>query len=225
MQFGQNTFDGEDFEQHVNNLRGTMFYVCQGSCLCGTVNNRGKVIYCYGDLVPRHGELFSESGTTNGRTTPKDLLAAQLGIWVFGLIALLIVLLLIRKSISSLREHIEKVTERLPWYHDDDDLLSNHSTAASPQLHHKDTTMESMEGLPPSDMDETLTPDTDRLDSPPLPLNIRGATSTLKPGQVSTLKTLRVGRKDYKKGGDGLRGKNVTEAFRVKDKDLKRTMK
>ena len=60
----------------------------QGSCLCGTVNNRGKVIYCYGDLVPRHGELFSESGTTNGRTTPKDLLAAQLGIWVFGLIAL-----------------------------------------------------------------------------------------------------------------------------------------
>jgi len=225
MQFGQNTFDGEDFEQHVNNLRGTMFYVCQGSCLCGTVNNRGKVIYCYGDLVPRHGELFSESGTTNGRTTPKDLLAAQLGIWVFGLIALLIVLLLIRKSISSLREHIEKVTERLPWYHDDDDLLSNHSTAASPQLHHKDTTMESMEGLPPSDMDETLTPDTDRLDSPPLPLNIRGATSTLKPGQMSTLKTLRVGRKDYKKGGDGLRGKNVTEAFRVKDKDLKRTMK
>jgi len=81
------------------------------------------------------------------------------------------------------------------------------------------------EGLQPSDMDGTLTPDTDRLDSPPLALNIRGATSTMKPGQVSTLKTLRVGRKDYKKGGDGLRGKNVTEAFRVKDKDLKRTMK
>ena len=31
--------------------------------------------------------------------------------------------------------------------------------------------------------------------------------------------------KDYKKGGDGLRGKNVTEAYRVKEKDLKRTMK
>jgi len=146
MQFGGKNYDGGDFEQHVNNLRGTMFYVCQGSCLCGTVNNRGKVIYCYGDLVPRHGELFSESGTTNGRTTPRDLLAAQLGIWVFGLIALLIVLLLIRKSISSLREHIEKVTERLPWYHDDDDLLSNHSTATSPPLQHKDTTMESMVG-------------------------------------------------------------------------------
>ena len=31
------------FRDHVKNLRGTMFYVCQGSCLCGTVNNRGKV--------------------------------------------------------------------------------------------------------------------------------------------------------------------------------------
>jgi hypothetical protein len=37
-----------------------------------------------------------------------------------------------------------QVTERLPWYHDDDDLLSNHSTVTSPQLHHKDTTLESM---------------------------------------------------------------------------------
>ena len=61
----------------------------QGSCLCGTVNNRGKVIYCYGDLVPRHSELFSESGSSSsGRTSPRDLLAAQLGIWVFGLLAL-----------------------------------------------------------------------------------------------------------------------------------------
>ena len=76
------------FGQHVNNLRGTMFYVCQGSCLCGTVNNRGKVIYCYGDLVPRHGELFAEGAEGSGTTTSKDLLAAQLGIWTFGIIAL-----------------------------------------------------------------------------------------------------------------------------------------
>jgi len=77
-----------------------------------------------------------------------------------------------------------------------------------------------------SDIDGTLTPDTDRPDSPPL-LNLRGATSggANKSGQVGGLKTLRMGRKDYKKGGDALRGKNVTEAFRVKDKDLKRTGK
>ena len=76
------------FGEHVNNLRGTMFYVCQGSCLCGTVNNRGKVIYCYGDLVPRHGELFAEGEGGSGTTTSKDLLAAQLGIWTFGIFAL-----------------------------------------------------------------------------------------------------------------------------------------
>ena len=76
------------FGEHVNNLRGTMFYVCQGSCLCGTVNNRGKVIYCYGDLVPRHGELFAEGEGGSGSTSSKDLLAAQLGIWTFGIFAL-----------------------------------------------------------------------------------------------------------------------------------------
>jgi hypothetical protein len=76
------------FEGHVNNLRGTMFYVCQGSCLCGTVNNRGKVIYCYGDLVPRQGELFGDGAEGSGSTTSKDLLAAQLGIWTFGIFAL-----------------------------------------------------------------------------------------------------------------------------------------
>ena len=72
----------------VSSLRDTMFYVCQGSCLCGTVNNRGKVIYCYGDLVPRHGELFAEGSDPQGGTSSKDLLAAQLGIWTFGIIAL-----------------------------------------------------------------------------------------------------------------------------------------
>ena len=65
-----------------------------------------------------------------------------------------------------------------------------------------------------------------RPESPPI-LHLRGATSggLAKPGQVGGIKTLRMGRKDYKKGGDALRGKNVTEAFRVKDKDLKRTGK
>jgi len=233
MQFGTNGYDGGDFEQHVNSLRGTMFYVCQGSCLCGTVNNRGKVIYCYGDLVPRHGELFSESGTTNGRTTPRDLLAAQLGIWVFGLIALLIVLLLIRKSISSLREHIEKVTERLPWYHDDDDLLSNHSTATSPPLQHKDTTMESMDG--PIDNHVNLMdsegegvgghlPDAEQGCDTLVPRPPWFGAAPVAPA-TSKLKKLRLKGKDYRKGGDGLRGKNVTEAYRVKEKDLKRTMK
>lgn len=202
-----------------------MFYVCQGSCLCGTASNKGKVIYCYGDLAPRPGELFNEDNETSSRTTSRDLLVAQLGVWVFGLLALLIVLVLINKSISSLRQHIKKVTEQLPWHHDDDDI-SVHSTS-SPHIRHKDTTLESMvqeeEGF---DGDGMLS-DEDKLDSPdtPLSLNIRGREGGGKAGKDNALRTLRVGRKDRKKAGDGLRGKNVTEAFRVKEKDLKRTGK
>ena len=58
----------------------------------------------------------------------------------------LIVLLLIRKSITSLRKHIEKVTERLPVYHDEEEMMSQGSGPNSPTLQHKDTTLESMVG-------------------------------------------------------------------------------
>ena len=51
------------------------------------------------------------------------------------------------------------------------------------------------------------------------------ATTTATAPLTSKLKKLRLKGKDYRKGGDGLRGKNVTEAYRVKEKDLKRTMK
>ena len=56
----------------------------------------------------------------------------------------LIVLILIRKSIRSMKRHLEKMTDRLP-YHFDDDSTSNHS-ATSPNMHGKDTTMDTMVG-------------------------------------------------------------------------------
>merc|ERR1711860_93168 len=64
-----------------------------------------------------------------------DLLAALLGVWTFGIIALLIVLLLIRKSITSLKNYLERVSDRLPVYHDDDVLSSSHDSSggASPK--------------------------------------------------------------------------------------------
>ena len=52
-----------------------------------------------------------------------------------------VLLLLIRKSITSLRKHIERVTDRLPKYHDHEDVSS---TPKSPSLQHKDTTLESI---------------------------------------------------------------------------------
>ncbi|XP_059080146.1 uncharacterized protein LOC131878243 isoform X1 [Tigriopus californicus] len=251
-----------EFGQHVSRLRGTMFYVCQGSCLCGTVNNRGKVIYCYGDLVPRQGELFAEGTESNGSTTSKDLLAALLGAWIVGILALLIVLLLIRKSIVSVKHHLEKVSDRLPVYHDDD-LLSQNSTTSPGPGHVKDTTLDSVVGLDdgdggrhtPSDAlgfqsgsfnggggggggggvgsedhhdlfseDGTLTPD-GFTDESPIHIGVQRLANQSKGVPVENLKKMRLHRKDFKKGGEALRGKNVVENFRVKEKDMKRTMK
>jgi hypothetical protein len=42
---------------------------------------------------------------------------------------------------------------------------------------------------------------------------------------TNKLKKLRLKGKDFKKGGEALRGKNVIEAYRVKEKEMKRTMK
>ena len=55
-------------------------------------------------------------------------------------------LLLIRKSITSLRRHIERVTERLVTGDSGDEECGLTSAPHSPGLGHKDTTLESMVG-------------------------------------------------------------------------------
>ena len=79
--------------------------------------------------------------------------------------------------------------------------------------------------------DGTLTPDAlkdgEGTDESPLHLGNSKKISQYGPGGIPTdkLKKIRINRKDFKKGGDGLRGKNVMDQYRVKDKDMKRTMK
>ncbi len=45
----------------------------------------------------------------------------------------LLVLLLIRKSIASMRRHVERMTDRLPVYHDDEGLSTNSATSPARQ--------------------------------------------------------------------------------------------
>jgi hypothetical protein len=74
--------------------------------------------------------------------------------------------------------------------------------------------------------DGTLTPDPHHEGTDESPIHMGSRTLATKPGHPdNALKTLRINRKDVKKSGGGLRGKNVTEQFRVKEKDMKRTMK
>ncbi len=69
-----------------------------------------------------------------------------------------------------------------------------------------------------------LGPDGEPLDDIPIHIGV-ARLGPQKGVPVEKLKKIRLQRRDYKKGGEGLRGKNVTEAFRVKEKEIKRTMK
>ena len=62
----------------------------------------------------------------------------------------------------------------------------------------------------------TLTPDPHNTDESPEHMNLRGGHMGLggKAIPVEKMKTLRLHRKDFKKGGEALRGKNVTEGYR-----------
>lgn len=86
-------------------------------------------------------------------------------------------------------------------------------------------------GRDPPDLfsdDGTLTPDAlkDGEGTDESPLHLGNAKKYGQTGiPTDRLKKIRINRKDLKKGGDGLRGKNVMDQYRVKDKDMKRTMK
>ncbi len=60
----------------------------------------------------------------------------------------------------------------------------------------------------------TLTPDPHNTDESPEHMNLRGGHMN-KGMPVEKMKTLRLHRKDFKKGGEALRGKNVTEGYRL----------
>ena len=72
--------------------------------------------------------------------------------------------------------------------------------------------------------DGTLTPDDVLTDDSPMGFG-PGRVGIHKGVPVDKLKTLRLKGKDFKKGGQALRGKNVMDAARVKTKDVKRQMK
>ena len=62
---------------------GSTFYICQNSCLCRTVNNRGKLLYCYSDSL----QTGEDTGLEDGDLVT-NLLTAETVIWGLGLTAL-----------------------------------------------------------------------------------------------------------------------------------------
>ena len=69
---------------------GSTFYICQNSCLCRTVNNRGKLLYCYSDTLPGQEDnaVYSTVEDSDSLTLTTNLLTAETVIWSLGLTAL-----------------------------------------------------------------------------------------------------------------------------------------
>ncbi|CAB4065345.1 EDEM2 [Lepeophtheirus salmonis] len=189
------------FSDQLKASKDTMFYICKGACLCGIVDNKGKVIYCYGEFFPRQGDIFQDEEEYRISSSNYGLLAAQVAITIVGLFAILIVLILIKSTLSSYLHHDMMFMEPMIKK---DDIIGVPDTLPPPLTSEDDPHSEHTH-------DEVSTHSS----------NTRiGASGKSVP--VEKLKTLRLHRKDFKKGGEGLRGKNVTENFRIKEKDMKR---
>ena len=52
------------------------------------MNNRGKVIYCFSDMVPMHGDKFEGNTSMAGENYARNILSAQIVVWVVGFTAL-----------------------------------------------------------------------------------------------------------------------------------------
>ena len=62
----------------------------QNSCLCRTVNSRGKVLYCYSDILPgQEDNAVDNTGEDrDSLALSTNLLTAETVIWSLGLTAL-----------------------------------------------------------------------------------------------------------------------------------------
>merc|ERR1719410_922692 len=103
-----------------------MFTVCQGTCFCagkGEGFQKQKVLYCFGEaVIERQNIRDDESEEGEEETEIFYLQLAQCVVILTSLLAVLIVLLLIRRGLSRLNTQLRKIIRLLPeakdWDHD-----------------------------------------------------------------------------------------------------------
>jgi hypothetical protein len=75
---------------HIN-IRSIYLPSPKNACLCVTGERPAKVVYCYGDLVPRtikdQGDIIDDGGDDGGSINT-DLLAAHVAVTSLGIIAM-----------------------------------------------------------------------------------------------------------------------------------------
>merc|ERR1712037_266023 len=105
----------------------TMFYICQGYCLCQSGETSG-VVYCYGDLVPRVGQEEENGGLKEWYGT---ILTIQLAVWVVGLLAIILLLCLVLRSLFSLEVQLVRLVN-LVGAEDENDFIEGDKEEKQP---------------------------------------------------------------------------------------------
>merc|ERR1719192_456774 len=87
----------------VNYSSSVMFHICQGSCFCaGEGRSKGKVLYCFGEMVIERSNLREEEKGSGG-AEEEQMYYIQLAIVVALILAVLSVLLCIHSGVSRVR--------------------------------------------------------------------------------------------------------------------------
>lgn len=101
----------------VNYSSSVMFHICQGSCFCaGEGRSKGKVLYCFGEMVIERSNLREEEKGSGGAEEEQMyyIQLAQLVIVVALILAVLSVLLCIHSGVSRVRRQVTRILDSLP---------------------------------------------------------------------------------------------------------------
>ncbi|XP_023347353.1 uncharacterized protein LOC111716156 [Eurytemora carolleeae] len=96
-----------------------LFHVCQGTCLCASSSSegygKGKVLYCYGEVVLQRANL--RSGGEEGEENSEELYTfqiIQLISIVVLLLALLLVLVTIKQGLTRIQKQVKRILVLMP---------------------------------------------------------------------------------------------------------------
>jgi len=96
-----------------------LFHVCKGTCLCasgsGDGYGKGKVLYCYGEVVLQRANLRSDK--KDSTQEDEDLYTfqiVQLVSIVVLLLALLLVLMTIKQGLTRIQKQVKRILVLMP---------------------------------------------------------------------------------------------------------------
>jgi len=95
-----------------------MFHICQGTCMCASSEggNKGKVLYCYGEVVLQRDLMRGDTNepSEEEQTEIYFLQISQIVAYVVLILAILLVLLSIRKGLGKIQSQVKHILLTIP---------------------------------------------------------------------------------------------------------------